>query len=87
MHITILHNSPAFNELILYGLGLKEIFFIKCFISKLIKNNTVALFPTAQLPEVTVSTEMCTPEVNLEKRRGLHIHKHPVGASFCVFDE
>lgn len=47
----------------------------------------VALLPTAQLPEVTISTETGTPGVNLEKRHGLHIHKHPVGASFCVFDK
>lgn len=47
----------------------------------------LAALKNTQLPEVTVSTEMCTPEVNLEKRRGLHIHKHPVGASFCVFDD
>lgn len=47
----------------------------------------ISLLPTAQLPEVTISTETCTPVVNLEKKHGLHIHKHPVGASFCVFDK
>ena len=52
-----------------------------------IRRLTVYLLPTAQLPEVTINTETSSPEVNLEKRRGLHIHKHPVGASFCVFDE
>ncbi|KAM8741231.1 exosome complex component RRP43 isoform 2-T2 [Acanthopagrus schlegelii] len=49
---------------------------------------TIALLAALQntkLPEVTISTE--TPEVNLAKRRGLHIHKHPVSASFCVFDD
>ncbi|XP_053187786.1 exosome complex component RRP43 [Scomber japonicus] len=40
-----------------------------------------------QLPEVTINTETSGPEVNLEKRHGLQIHKHPVGASFCVFDD
>uniref|UniRef100_A0A8C9ZU08 Ribosomal RNA-processing protein 43 n=1 Tax=Sander lucioperca TaxID=283035 RepID=A0A8C9ZU08_SANLU len=48
---------------------------------------TVSLLPTAHLPEVTISTETSKPEVNLEKRHGLHIHRHPVGASFCVFDD
>lgn len=47
----------------------------------------ISLLPTAQLPEVTISTETSTPVVNLEKRHGLHIRKHPVGASFCVFDK
>ncbi|KAM9347961.1 exosome complex component RRP43 [Symphorus nematophorus] len=47
----------------------------------------LAALKNTQLPEVTINTETCTPEVNLEKRRGLHIHKHPVGASFCVFDD
>ncbi|KAK9536554.1 hypothetical protein VZT92_006327 [Zoarces viviparus] len=47
----------------------------------------LAALKNTQLPEVTISTETSSPEVNLEKRRGLHIHKHPVGASFCVFDD
>ncbi|KAM9333014.1 exosome complex component RRP43 [Pholidichthys leucotaenia] len=47
----------------------------------------LAALKNAQLPEVTIDKEMCTPKVNLEKRRGLHIHKHPVSASFCVFDD
>lgn len=50
-------------------------------------NFMVSLLPAAQLPEVTVNTETCTPVVDLEKRHGLNIHKHPVSASFCVFDE
>ncbi|XP_075957745.1 exosome complex component RRP43 [Anarhichas minor] len=47
----------------------------------------LAALKNTQLPEVTISTETSSPVVNLEKRRGLHIHKHPVGASFCVFDD
>ncbi|XP_030294493.1 exosome complex component RRP43 [Sparus aurata] len=45
----------------------------------------LAALKNTKLPEVTISTE--TPEVNLAKTRGLHIHKHPVSASFCVFDD
>lgn len=48
---------------------------------------TVYLLPTAQLPEVTINTETSLPEVNFEKRHGLNICKHPVGTSFCIFDE
>lgn len=47
----------------------------------------LAALKNTQLPEVTINTETSTPEVNVDKRRGLHIHKHPVGASFCVFDD
>uniref|UniRef100_A0A667YXW1 Ribosomal RNA-processing protein 43 n=1 Tax=Myripristis murdjan TaxID=586833 RepID=A0A667YXW1_9TELE len=46
----------------------------------------LAALKNTQLPEVTIKPEACTPEVNLEKRNGLLIHKHPVGTSFCVFD-
>ncbi|KAG8007988.1 Exosome complex component RRP43, partial [Nibea albiflora] len=47
----------------------------------------LAALKNTQLPEVTFSTETCSPQVNREKRRGLHIHKHPVSASLCVFDD
>ncbi|XP_029956338.1 exosome complex component RRP43 [Salarias fasciatus] len=47
----------------------------------------LAALKNTQLPEVTINKETCAPEVNSEKRRGLTIHKHPVGASFCVFDD
>ncbi|XP_008302217.1 exosome complex component RRP43 [Stegastes partitus] len=47
----------------------------------------LAALKNTQLPEVTINKETCAPEVNPEKRCGLHIHKHPVGASFCVFDD
>ncbi|XP_041864333.1 exosome complex component RRP43 [Melanotaenia boesemani] len=47
----------------------------------------LAALKNTQLPEVTVNKETCTPEVKLEKRHGLHVHKHPVCASFCVFDD
>ncbi|XP_020505793.1 exosome complex component RRP43 [Labrus bergylta] len=47
----------------------------------------LAALKNTQLPEVTVNAETSTPEVNLEKRRGLQIQRHPVGASFCVFDD
>uniref|UniRef100_A0A3Q1BAM1 Ribosomal RNA-processing protein 43 n=1 Tax=Amphiprion ocellaris TaxID=80972 RepID=A0A3Q1BAM1_AMPOC len=46
----------------------------------------LAALKNTQLPEITINKETCTPEVNPAKRCGLHIHKHPVGASFCVFD-
>ncbi|XP_029304314.1 exosome complex component RRP43 [Cottoperca gobio] len=46
----------------------------------------LAALKNTQLPEVTINAESGKPEVNLEKRRSLHIQKHPVGASFCVFD-
>lgn len=47
----------------------------------------LAALKNTQLPEVTINTETSGPEVNLEKRQGLQIHKHPVGASFCIFDD
>ncbi|XP_060942419.1 exosome complex component RRP43 [Limanda limanda] len=47
----------------------------------------LAALKNTQLPEVTISTETSAPEVNLEKRRGLHIQKHPVATSFCIFDD
>lgn len=46
----------------------------------------MALILTAQLPEVTVNAETSTPVVNRDKRRELRIHRHPVAASFCIFD-
>jgi len=49
--------------------------------------NDIFAFFTAQLPEVTINKDTSSPEVNLEKRHRLHVHRHPVGASFCVFDE
>uniref|UniRef100_A0A2I4ATB2 Exosome complex component RRP43 n=1 Tax=Austrofundulus limnaeus TaxID=52670 RepID=A0A2I4ATB2_AUSLI len=47
----------------------------------------LAALRNTRLPEVSINTETCTPEVNFEKRRRLRIHKHPVGTSFCVFDD
>ncbi|KAL6098700.1 exosc8 [Pungitius sinensis] len=47
----------------------------------------LAALKNTQLPEVTINTETSLPEVNFEERRGLNIHKHPVGTSFCVFDD
>ncbi|XP_068456677.1 exosome complex component RRP43 [Clinocottus analis] len=47
----------------------------------------LAALKNTQLPEVTINTETSSPEVNFEKKRGLQIHKHPVGASFSVFDD
>ncbi|XP_029506182.2 exosome complex component RRP43 [Oncorhynchus nerka] len=47
----------------------------------------LAALKNARLPEVTVNKETEVPEVTLENRRGLNIHKHPVGASFIVFDD
>ncbi|XP_026227838.1 exosome complex component RRP43 [Anabas testudineus] len=47
----------------------------------------LAALKNTKLPEVIINTETSTPEVNLEKKQSLHIHKHPVGASFCVFDD
>uniref|UniRef100_A0A3B5PZG1 Ribosomal RNA-processing protein 43 n=1 Tax=Xiphophorus maculatus TaxID=8083 RepID=A0A3B5PZG1_XIPMA len=47
----------------------------------------LAALKNTQLPEVTVNKETCSPEVNLEKRQRLRIHKHPASASFCVFDD
>lgn len=47
----------------------------------------LAALKNAQLPEVTINKETSAPEVNLEKRSGLKINKHPVAASFAVFDD
>ncbi|KAM9728653.1 exosome complex component RRP43 [Menidia menidia] len=47
----------------------------------------LAALKNAQLPEVTVNKETSSPEVNFEKRHSLRLHKHPVAASFCVFDD
>lgn len=46
----------------------------------------LAALKNTQLPEVTINAETCAPVVNIDKRRGLKIHKHPVAASFCIFD-
>ncbi|XP_061608333.1 exosome complex component RRP43 isoform X2 [Phyllopteryx taeniolatus] len=47
----------------------------------------LAALKNTALPKVSFSAETGVPEVDLEKRRGLKILKHPVAASFCVFDE
>ncbi|XP_068187657.1 exosome complex component RRP43 [Antennarius striatus] len=47
----------------------------------------LAALKDTQLPEVTISSETCAPVVNTEKKHRLHIHKHPVSVSFCVFDD
>lgn len=41
----------------------------------------------ARLPEAVISTETRLPVVNLEERHALKVCKHPVAASFSVFDE
>lgn len=46
----------------------------------------VAALKNTQLPKVTLNSETCAPEVNVEKRHRLRIQKHPVCASFAVFD-
>ncbi|KAL0994875.1 hypothetical protein UPYG_G00128600 [Umbra pygmaea] len=47
----------------------------------------LAALKNARLPKVTFSKDSEVPEVNLENRTGLNIHKHPVAASFAVFDD
>uniref|UniRef100_A0AAX7TMI1 Ribosomal RNA-processing protein 43 n=1 Tax=Astatotilapia calliptera TaxID=8154 RepID=A0AAX7TMI1_ASTCA len=47
----------------------------------------LAALKNTRLPEVTINKETSAPEVNLEKRRELQIHKHLVSASFCIFDD
>ncbi|XP_034034170.1 exosome complex component RRP43 [Thalassophryne amazonica] len=47
----------------------------------------LAALKNTQLPEVSINTQTSAPEVNLEKRKALKIHKHPVSASFCLFDD
>nr|XP_057942953.1 exosome complex component RRP43 [Doryrhamphus excisus] len=47
----------------------------------------LAALKNTRLPEVVINADTCAPEVNLEKRHGLNIVKHPVAASFCVFDD
>lgn len=47
----------------------------------------VAALKNAQLPEVSIKKELDVPEVNFDKKRGLTVYNHPVGASFAVFDD
>ncbi|KAG7269973.1 hypothetical protein CRUP_021828 [Coryphaenoides rupestris] len=47
----------------------------------------LAALKNTQLPEVTVNPETSLPEVNLQNRTPLQVHRHPVGSSFCVFDD
>lgn len=47
----------------------------------------VAALRNARLPQVTVDKDTLSPVVNLEKRCGLKVTKHPLGTSFTVFDE
>ncbi|KAM9846306.1 exosome complex component RRP43 [Aulostomus maculatus] len=47
----------------------------------------LAALMNTQLPGVAINTESCLPEVKSDERHKLKIHKHPVGASFCVFDD
>uniref|UniRef100_A0A669EEK8 Ribosomal RNA-processing protein 43 n=1 Tax=Oreochromis niloticus TaxID=8128 RepID=A0A669EEK8_ORENI len=47
----------------------------------------LAALKNTRLPEVTINKETSAPEVNLEKRWELQIHKHLVSASFCIFDD
>lgn len=46
----------------------------------------LAALKNAQLPEVTINKETSQPEVNLKTRTPLQVHRHPIGSSFCVFD-
>ncbi|TNM84789.1 exosome complex component RRP43 [Takifugu flavidus] len=47
----------------------------------------LAALKNTQLPEAVISTETHSPVVDLEKRHGLKVCKHPVASSFCIFDE
>lgn len=47
----------------------------------------LAALKNTKLPQVTIGSETSLPEVDLEKRRGLRIHKHPVATSFGIFDD
>lgn len=47
----------------------------------------LAALKSTKLPEVTINEETHAPEVDFAKKHNLTIHKHPVGASFCVFDD
>ncbi|XP_058483342.1 exosome complex component RRP43 [Solea solea] len=47
----------------------------------------LAALKNTQLPEVVINTETSVPQVNSDKRRALHIHKHPVSTSFSIFDD
>ncbi|KAJ0004570.1 hypothetical protein NQD34_010784 [Periophthalmus magnuspinnatus] len=47
----------------------------------------LAALKNTQLPDVTISTDTCLPEVSLEKKHDLQIHRHPVSSSFGVFDK
>ncbi|XP_057676716.1 exosome complex component RRP43 [Corythoichthys intestinalis] len=46
----------------------------------------LAALKNATLPEVSVDAETGAPKVDSEKRQSLKIVRHPVAASFCVFD-
>ncbi|XP_030010070.1 exosome complex component RRP43 [Sphaeramia orbicularis] len=47
----------------------------------------LAALKNTQLPEVKINTETCLPEVTSEKKHRLKIYRHPVGASFGIFDD
>lgn len=47
----------------------------------------LAALKNTNLPDITINTETCLPEVNLKKRHELQIHRHPVGSSFGIFDK
>ncbi|XP_077447626.1 exosome complex component RRP43 [Stigmatopora argus] len=47
----------------------------------------LAALKNTTLPAVSANGETSAPEVDLEKRQKLKIVKHPVAASFCVFDQ
>ncbi|XP_019727949.1 exosome complex component RRP43 [Hippocampus comes] len=47
----------------------------------------LAALKNTRLPKVRVNGETGAPEVDLGKRRGLKIRRHPVAASFCIFDD
>ncbi|XP_028839146.1 exosome complex component RRP43 [Denticeps clupeoides] len=47
----------------------------------------LAALKNTQLPEVMINSETEQPVVDLEKKRPLKVHRHPVGSSFAVFDK
>ncbi|KAM9781824.1 exosome complex component RRP43 isoform X1 [Syngnathus typhle] len=47
----------------------------------------LAALKNTALPEVSVNDETGVPQVDLDKRLGLKIARHPVAASFCAFDD
>uniref|UniRef100_A0A3P9JMW5 Ribosomal RNA-processing protein 43 n=1 Tax=Oryzias latipes TaxID=8090 RepID=A0A3P9JMW5_ORYLA len=47
----------------------------------------LAALKNTRLPKVTVNKVTCKPEIDLKERHELPVHKHPVGTSFCIFQD